>query len=243
MDREADRGVPNWEQAGIRRHGARISRIARRWRSLPRRWSSRLCAAAATSAMLRRRFDQERRIHAGLRHPGIAQWVDAGVLDNHPFMLLEHVVGELHRRPLRAQAPGSAVAHRAGVAGLLGGPIRPGAGGRSIGTSSQPMCSRRPKARRSSWISASPKCFRPTSERPARPCCSSRARRCSLPRARRRSNSRTIRSRWPPMSTGLGHLLYRLATGHLPHQGHRRRAHPGVAACGSASMTRSVRVR
>ncbi len=33
------------------------------------------------------------------------------------------------------------------------------------------------------------------------------------------------------------------ATGHLPHQGHRRRAHPGVAACGSASMTRSVRVR
>jgi serine/threonine-protein kinase len=47
-----------------------------------------------TSAMLRRRFDQERRIHAALRHPCIARVVDTGVLDDHPFMLLEHVEGE-----------------------------------------------------------------------------------------------------------------------------------------------------
>jgi serine/threonine-protein kinase len=47
-----------------------------------------------TSAMLRRRFDQERRIHAALRHPCIARVADIGVLDDHPFMLLEYVEGE-----------------------------------------------------------------------------------------------------------------------------------------------------
>jgi len=57
------------------------------------------------SAELLRRFRQERRILAGLEHPHIARFIDAGVTANgHPYVAMEYVDGEAITRYCTARA-------------------------------------------------------------------------------------------------------------------------------------------
>jgi eukaryotic-like serine/threonine-protein kinase len=57
------------------------------------------------SADMVRRFRQERRILAGLEHPHIARFIDAGVtVDDHPYVAMEYVDGETITRYCTARA-------------------------------------------------------------------------------------------------------------------------------------------
>lgn len=74
-------------------------------RLLDRTVAVKMLRSTSADADDRDRFTAEARTLAGLNHPGLVTLLDAGILDEHPYLVMELVDGPSLSRAIRAQGP------------------------------------------------------------------------------------------------------------------------------------------